>query len=69
MGNWDNKSTYTTGNEFFGVNILEREMEKMKDENRDIRSNKNIEWMLPTFDDNCFGIFWLQGCMMMHLMM
>ena len=40
---------YTGVNEFFGVNMTDAEMERMKDENGDIRYNKVFEWMLPMF--------------------
>jgi hypothetical protein len=45
---------YTGLNEFFGVNMSEREMEVMKDKNGNIRCNKMFEWMLSNVDGKTF---------------
>lgn len=49
---------YTELNEFFGINMCDWEMEKMKDKNGDIRYHKIFEWMLPTFGGQDGELFW-----------
>ncbi|KAL3778017.1 hypothetical protein ACHAW5_000523 [Stephanodiscus triporus] len=44
-------------NEFFGVKMTDAEMERMKDENGDIRYNKIFEWMLLMFAGEMFWDF------------
>ena len=62
---------YTGGNEFFGVNMTDAEIERMKDEYGDIRYNKNFEWMLPMFAGETFWGFLVarMRSYMTHLMM
>ncbi|KAL3764756.1 hypothetical protein ACHAW5_006627 [Stephanodiscus triporus] len=48
---------YNGVNEFFGVKMTDAEMERMKDENGDIRYNKIFEWMLLMFAGEMFWDF------------